>query len=294
MRIIVHAFNSILVGTLFLLCASGFKSAMGKDYYEILGIRKDASLEDIQDRYWCQAKKWNPDIEKDPPGDEDRFLEVTEAYDVLSDPKTREIYDKYGEEGLKGSITNGSGDSRSPYTCTRGSRDTFDQFKRHHYYDNCHPKKPLVKNAVKAIQNWEQHGASNSAGRSQFNLSLMESRRCREYAVDRKFDVPLLESIFNITDFGKFVHHLLEQYPPPNADYNSYFRIRNPLYYGEDIDSSLEKQISTVRHLQTLYVCFCERGDKEDLYDVIHKMLIDKETDLNNPNPNPRVRPCLR
>lgn len=71
---------------------------MGKDYYKILGISKGAAEEDIKKAYRKQALKWHPDKNKAPNAAE-KFKEVAEAYEVLSDPKKREIYDQYGEEG---------------------------------------------------------------------------------------------------------------------------------------------------------------------------------------------------
>ncbi|XP_075714835.1 dnaJ homolog subfamily B member 1 [Rhinoderma darwinii] len=81
---------------------------MGKDYYKTLGLAKGASEEDIKKAYRKQALKYHPDKNKDP-GAEERFKEIAEAYDVLSDPKKREIFDKYGEEGLKGTPGGGCG-----------------------------------------------------------------------------------------------------------------------------------------------------------------------------------------
>ncbi|XP_048395347.1 dnaJ homolog subfamily B member 4 [Stegostoma tigrinum] len=74
---------------------------MGKDYYSILGLQKGASDEDIKKAYRKQALRWHPDKNKSANA-EDKFKEVAEAYEVLSDPKKREIYDQFGEEGLKG------------------------------------------------------------------------------------------------------------------------------------------------------------------------------------------------
>lgn len=71
---------------------------MGKDYYKILGIAKGASDDDIKKAYRKQALKWHPDKNK-AANAEEKFKEVAEAYEVLSDPKKREIYDQYGEEG---------------------------------------------------------------------------------------------------------------------------------------------------------------------------------------------------
>lgn len=71
---------------------------MGKDYYSILGIEKGATDEDIKKAYRKQALKFHPDKNKSPQAEE-KFKEVAEAYEVLSDPKKREIYDQFGEEG---------------------------------------------------------------------------------------------------------------------------------------------------------------------------------------------------
>ncbi|XP_010215168.1 PREDICTED: dnaJ homolog subfamily B member 4-like [Tinamus guttatus] len=71
---------------------------MGKDYYRTLGLARGASDEDIKRAYRRQALRYHPDKNKEA-GAEERFKEVAEAYDVLSDPKKREIFDKYGEEG---------------------------------------------------------------------------------------------------------------------------------------------------------------------------------------------------
>lgn len=71
---------------------------MGKDYYGILGIEKGASDEDIKKAYRKQALRFHPDKNKSPQAEE-KFKEVAEAYEVLSDPKKREIYDQFGEEG---------------------------------------------------------------------------------------------------------------------------------------------------------------------------------------------------
>lgn len=74
---------------------------MGKDYYKILGIAKTAKDDEIKKAYRKMALRYHPDKNK-TIGAEEKFKEVAEAYEVLSDKKKRDIYDRYGEEGLKG------------------------------------------------------------------------------------------------------------------------------------------------------------------------------------------------
>ena len=76
---------------------------MGKDYYKILGLTRGANEDDIKKAYRKMALKYHPDKNK-TPGAEEKFKEIAEAYEVLSDKRKREIYDQYGEEGLKGKI----------------------------------------------------------------------------------------------------------------------------------------------------------------------------------------------
>jgi DnaJ family protein B protein 4 len=76
---------------------------MGKDYYKILGVGKDASEEEIKKAYRKGALKWHPD--KNPNNQQlakEKFTEIGEAYEVLRDKQKRAIFDQYGEEGLKG------------------------------------------------------------------------------------------------------------------------------------------------------------------------------------------------
>jgi curved DNA-binding protein len=66
-----------------------------KDYYATLGVKKDASQEDIQKAYRKLARKFHPDVNKAPEA-EVKFKEVGEAYEVLKDPEKRQKYDQYG------------------------------------------------------------------------------------------------------------------------------------------------------------------------------------------------------
>jgi molecular chaperone DnaJ len=72
-----------------------------KDYYEILGVDKDASQEELKKAYRKLVKKYHPDV-NDSDDAEERFKEVQEAYEVLSDESKRKAYDQYGHAGTAG------------------------------------------------------------------------------------------------------------------------------------------------------------------------------------------------
>jgi curved DNA-binding protein len=73
---------------------------MAQDFYEVLGVSRTASQDEIQQAYRRLARKSHPDVNKDP-GAEERFKDLNEAYSVLSDPKTRARYDRFGEDFRK-------------------------------------------------------------------------------------------------------------------------------------------------------------------------------------------------
>lgn len=76
---------------------------MGRDYYAILGVDRDASQDDIRKAYRKSALRWHPDKNQDKKEEaEAKFKDIAEAYDVLSDLEKKRIYDQVGEEGLKG------------------------------------------------------------------------------------------------------------------------------------------------------------------------------------------------
>ena len=91
---------------------------MGKNYYEVLGVKKEASEEDIKKAYRKLALQLHPDKNKEPDAEE-KFKELAEAYEVLSNKQKREAYDKYDYKGVKHGFKSYSD----------GNTDPFDLFK---------------------------------------------------------------------------------------------------------------------------------------------------------------------
>ena len=70
---------------------------MARDYYDVLGVSRDASPDELQQAFRRLARANHPDVNKDP-GAEERFKEINEAYSALSDPELRKRYDRFGED----------------------------------------------------------------------------------------------------------------------------------------------------------------------------------------------------
>ncbi|HEY9795708.1 MAG TPA: molecular chaperone DnaJ [Leptolyngbyaceae cyanobacterium] len=92
------------------------------DYYEILGVSRDADKEEMKRAYRRLARKYHPDVNKEP-GAEDRFKEINRAYEVLSEPETKARYDRFGEAG----VASGAG-AGYPDFGDMGFADIFESF----------------------------------------------------------------------------------------------------------------------------------------------------------------------
>lgn len=74
---------------------------MKRDYYEVLGVPRDADTQQIKKAYRKLAREHHPDVNNNDPDCEEKFKEATEAYEVLCDPEKRAVYDAYGHDGLR-------------------------------------------------------------------------------------------------------------------------------------------------------------------------------------------------
>lgn len=101
----------LLLLPLLVLCA--------EDYYKVLGLKKDATEKQIKSAYRQLSKKYHPDKNPGDDSAQTKFVEVSEAYEALSDAESRSIYDKYGHDGLKQRQQGGG-----------GHHDPFDLFSR--------------------------------------------------------------------------------------------------------------------------------------------------------------------
>ena len=101
---------------------------MVKNYYEVLGIKRDAPEEDIANAYKKLALRWHPHFSKDDPNTTNyHFSQISEAYQVLSDQVKRAFYDKYGEKKLKEGFF-AEGELKGGYRFADNAQQIFEKF----------------------------------------------------------------------------------------------------------------------------------------------------------------------
>jgi len=96
---------------------------MPRDYYEVLGVQRDANKQDIKRAFRQLARQYHPDVSEHSDA-EDRFKEINEAYEVLNDDEKRARYDRFGHAGVGGNGFNGAGG----FTGFSGFEEIFEDF----------------------------------------------------------------------------------------------------------------------------------------------------------------------
>jgi molecular chaperone DnaJ len=131
-----------------------------RDYYEVLGLSKSASEEEVKKAFRQLAKKYHPDVNKDDKNAESKFKEINEAYEVLSDPKKRQQYDTFGHESVNGQGFGGGaqgfgGGAQGFEGSFGGFQDIFESFfgdalggRRQEHYNGPLPGNDLQMNAT--------------------------------------------------------------------------------------------------------------------------------------------------
>ena len=99
-----------------------------RDYYEVLGVQKSASEDDIKKAYRKLAKQYHPDLNPGDKNAEAKFKEVNEAYEVLSDSDKRARYDQFGHAGVDPNFGGGAGGGNPFQGAGFDFTDIFDSF----------------------------------------------------------------------------------------------------------------------------------------------------------------------
>ncbi|KAA8494221.1 DnaJ protein ERDJ3B [Porphyridium purpureum] len=101
--------STLVLALVLLCCVLAAHVGAARDYYQILGLPRDADQRQIKSRYRKLAKKYHPDKNQGNADAAARFQEVADAFETLSDEEKRRVYDQYGEEGLKANMGMGAG-----------------------------------------------------------------------------------------------------------------------------------------------------------------------------------------
>ena len=116
------------------------------DYYELLGVEKTASESEIKKGYYKMARKWHPDKNPNNPEAELKFKGISEAYEVLSDPQKRTIYDERGKDGVQMAQNAGNVDIKMVFRLMFGG-GAFDDI----FGDVC--ELPMLKQMLASMEN---------------------------------------------------------------------------------------------------------------------------------------------
>lgn len=116
--------------------------ATKRDYYDVLGVSKEANEQDIKKAYRKLAKQYHPDVSQESNAEE-KFKEVQEAYDVLNDPQKKAAYDQFGHAGVNNNGFGGAGGGFSDFGNFGGFEDIFSSFFGGGARQSRNPNRPM-------------------------------------------------------------------------------------------------------------------------------------------------------
>ena len=96
-----------------------------RDYYEVLGVARDASAEEIKKAYRKLARKHHPDVNPGDKSSEAKFKEAQQAYDILSDAEKRSLYDRFGKAAFEGMAASGPRAGATEWTANQAGPGNF-------------------------------------------------------------------------------------------------------------------------------------------------------------------------
>mmetsp|Transcript_8825 Transcript_8825/g.17632 ORF Transcript_8825/g.17632 Transcript_8825/m.17632 type:complete len:557 (+) Transcript_8825:113-1783(+) len=154
-------------------------AAGDQDYYEILKVDKDATPAQIKKGYYKEARQWHPDKNPDNPEAELKFKAITEAYEVLSDPQKRTIYNERGKEGVHAASAAGNVDVKLVFRLMFGG-EAFDEF----FGDVC--ELPMLKQMLVSMDGSGAQAPDLSNPQAQERLKRDEDIYCKQLSVKLK------------------------------------------------------------------------------------------------------------
>lgn len=174
---------------------------MSDDYYEVLGVPRTATEEDIKKGYRKQALRWHPD--KNPNNKEqaeERFKQVSEAYEILSNKDKRQIYDRYGKEGLSAGPTNGGGEFAADvfdmFNSSQNFRSPEEVFREFFGSSSIHDIFNLVFQSFGGYQDFTDTGNASRRSNRRRNTDFFETDVFNDGQFSAAFDNRFAENLY--------------------------------------------------------------------------------------------------
>lgn len=133
-----------------------------RDYYEVLGVARNADVNAIKKAYRKLAKKYHPDTNSGNPGAEEKFKEITEAYNVLSDEKKRKLYDQFGHAAFDGGASEGGPGGSGTYSYSYGGPGG--GYREYHFQGDPGDMDDILKNIFGDMFHGESDGNGFGGG----------------------------------------------------------------------------------------------------------------------------------